>query len=770
MKEFFAAQIDYIYFVYGFTYFLLAWLCYVLYSRQKAVLPWAWLGLFGLLHGISTWSNLVVLSLGINPALEVFRATTAVISFLFLIEFGRRSVCKSYCLWIYPALLGLAILGLLIAGLSALNTVLHYILGVTGGLWVSLVILRSSKNKDLFTRRLFRAAGVIILLYSLTHVRLFGFSIQLVRAFLSLCLVMVFWMYRYFSESTDAAQYQAKISRYFAIAALAFIAVLLAGFFITDSVGAYYRDRSRDNLLVRAGTIASILNQERINSLTATPADIPSENYIHLKGQLIAAQKVNRDCRFLYLMGIKNKQVFFIMDSLPVSDKDYSPPGEIFNEASARLLQSFSSGEPFVEGPVTDRWGEWISALTPLKDPATGKVVAVFGMDIDARIWRQNIFDHRIIGILASLILLIGFFIVLQLIESSFTKIAAAQTRFDTVVREMGDGVIICSPDFVITGINPAAEKYLGITGAQNLNLLEHIFGNFSLSISKEDLIDTAVAHKNFDIIRQETERFKALYLETHLDMLKSLTGEVSAVVFSLRDVTEARQEDIMKQNFLSLISHKLRTPTTVISANAGMLQEEWGTGALNAGQKETLAAISKQSAILANLIDKLLKFVQISSARPDTSKQELELSGYLAGLIRPMIDKIKDKRIELNIECKDVKLRINKSSLETIIKNLVENAVKFNDKEAARIDIRVRSTPGKTEISVSDNGPGILPEEQEKIFGKFYQAEKYFTGQIEGAGLGLALVRQLVEACAGKVDLKSEISKGTTFILTFPS
>jgi signal transduction histidine kinase len=348
----------------------------------------------------------------------------------------------------------------------------------------------------------------------------------------------------------------------------------------------------------------------------------------------------------------------------------------------------------------------------------------------------------------------------------------AERQKFDTVIQKMGDGVVVCTADWKIAAINSSAQKYLSITELEDINLVDFILKNYSVSIPKEEMIDVSRSHKTFDVIRQETEQFKALYLEVSLDVLKDTPEKVSNVIMTIRDVTDARTEELMKQDFLSLMSHKLRTPLNVITQSASIIQKENICGPLNDKQKKYIESVLRQSRLLTNLMDDLLKFTELNTMKLDLQKEEIVLCDYLPLLVNPMIEGIKDKKIELKIDCPDkcYVIRINKSHMDMIMRNLVENAIKFNDKEVIKINISVKKSAQELEISIYDNGRGIPAEDREKIFEKFYQIEKFFTGNVEGAGLGLALVKRLVSAYRGQIDLKSEIGKGATFTIRLPA
>jgi len=168
----------------------------------------------------------------------------------------------------------------------------------------------------------------------------------------------------------------------------------------------------RDEALAQARLVASSLSMERVRTLAGTQADLAQPDYERLKEQLGTLCAANPQWRFIYLLGQKTDlpvestvrsgaddrstrqasgTIFFFVDNEPADSEDYSPPGQVYEEASGDVRRVFTTGESVVEGPVADRWGTWVSALTPLVEPGTGEVVAVLGVDIDARDWKWNL-------------------------------------------------------------------------------------------------------------------------------------------------------------------------------------------------------------------------------------------------------------------------------------------------------------------------------------------------------------------------------------------
>jgi PAS domain S-box-containing protein len=182
----------------------------------------------------------------------------------------------------------------------------------------------------------------------------------------------------------------------------------------------------REHLLDHAQITAQTLDIDHIRALSGTAADLGTPDYLHIKEELAKAGHTDADYRFVYLMGRRpDGQVFFYADSEPAGSADESPAGQIYEEVSSEFRKAFDDATALVEGPVTDRWGTWISALIPLTDPATGELIAMVGIDIPAAAWRW--------GIVAQTALPVGMMLALLIVLAA--GIAATRGRVRASVK-----------------------------------------------------------------------------------------------------------------------------------------------------------------------------------------------------------------------------------------------------------------------------------------------------------------------------------------------
>ena len=188
-------------------------------------------------------------------------------------------------------------------------------------------------------------------------------------------------------------------------------AILVAGALFSWWTARQTDLRMRANLMQQAQLVKQLLLPAHIKALTDTDADLLSPDYLRLKDQLTQARETNKKCRFLYLLGRRpDGSFFFHVDSEPPSSNDYSPPGQPYADTTEGLFRVFDTGSSVVEGPVADRWGTWISAMVPIVDPASGRLIAVLGMDVDARSWKWEILFQIALplGLMLALLILLS--------------------------------------------------------------------------------------------------------------------------------------------------------------------------------------------------------------------------------------------------------------------------------------------------------------------------------------------------------------------------
>ncbi len=154
----------------------------------------------------------------------------------------------------------------------------------------------------------------------------------------------------------------------------------------------------REDLLAQARLSAEAVNLNALKMLTGSEADLVSPVYLRLKEQLACVKNAHRGCRFVYILGRReDNTVFFLADNESIGSRDESPAGQVFSEVSGQMAAAFDSRAEFVEGPVTDRWGTWVTAAIPLYCAESSSPVWMLGMDVDAKLWKHMLYGLAIL-------------------------------------------------------------------------------------------------------------------------------------------------------------------------------------------------------------------------------------------------------------------------------------------------------------------------------------------------------------------------------------
>lgn len=227
----------------------------------------------------------------------------------------------------------------------------------------------------------------------------------------------------------------------------------------------------------------------------------------------------------------------------------------------------------------------------------------------------------------------------------------------------------------------------------------------------------------------------------------------------------ELKELDHLKSEFINIAAHELRTPLAILIGYASVMAEE-STGM----DRERVDIITRNAMRLSVLVDDMLNLNYLETGQAQLKIEEVVLQDVVQEVLldmRAMADE-KSLHIDVDISTRFPPLQTDQQKLDLILMNLLSNAIKFTP-EGGHISLKAWRHRDKAAVAVSDSGVGIPPEERDKIFDRFYQVEDSLTRQQGGIGLGLALVKSLVELCQGEIRVESEVGKGSTFTFELP-
>lgn len=232
----------------------------------------------------------------------------------------------------------------------------------------------------------------------------------------------------------------------------------------------------------------------------------------------------------------------------------------------------------------------------------------------------------------------------------------------------------------------------------------------------------------------------------------------------------------------LTLISHKLRTPLSIINGYSEAVLSQAGKEQFSPFTTKALEEINKQGSRMSVLMDKLVAFNQVISADGShLEKQPVALKNLIKECASKVITQDENTLAStkgngvkrgtfIEIDCSNQQtLLANAEMLRLAIQELLENAIKFNNKMEKTIKVQVANHGDSVSISVRDYGVGVRPQDVSKIFEPFYQVDDYFTGQVSGWGLGLPMVQRILDLHHGSISVVSDRGLGSIFTLSFP-
>jgi signal transduction histidine kinase len=293
--------------------------------------------------------------------------------------------------------------------------------------------------------------------------------------------------------------------------------------------------------------------------------------------------------------------------------------------------------------------------------------------------------------------------------------------------------------------------------------------------------VSNSIENSAKKITKEKFEPFTLTYQKTQTSLKNALVVAGTMISFVLiisvfimiyfqRGIAKERATESVKSEFLSLASHQLRTPASNVKQYIGLLLEGY-LGKLQPNQKEALEVANRNNDIGINIINDLLGVAKLDLNKIHLKKRHANIYELIKEVVEEYRPQLKERKQTAKFEkiSKKAEAEVDAYYLKSVFENLVDNASKYSPKKS-RIIIRVEQTPKKIAISIKDQGVGIKKSERSKLFKKFSRIPGETSSSIEGSGLGLYWVKQIIELHNGRIYVKSRYGRGSTFVVELPN
>lgn len=352
----------------------------------------------------------------------------------------------------------------------------------------------------------------------------------------------------------------------------------------------------------------------------------------------------------------------------------------------------------------------------------------------------------------------------LRTIEEELAIAQRSRENILTLLDNISDPILFVEADGTITFANIAAHK---ITRSEPIarKIYEAVEDYYVIELFEETVKSWQSQEANIVMYVNDEKRYYSCKMIPVL-----LPRGERRIVIIMRDVTKEHELNELRRQFVSNVSHELRTPLTSIHGYAETLLNDPDMDVEM--RKRFLTIIENEAARMSRMINDLLDLERLESGEARFEFKETDLCmvvNYVLSIVEPFS---KEYGVEVETHCEDVTIWADQDRMVQMLLNLVDNAIKYTSlKEMGekRVKVNVKKEGNHAIIEVSDTGPGIPKDALSRIFDRFYRVDKGRSRKMGGSGLGLSIVKSIVDRHGGQINVSSEVGVGTTFTVVIP-
>ncbi len=350
----------------------------------------------------------------------------------------------------------------------------------------------------------------------------------------------------------------------------------------------------------------------------------------------------------------------------------------------------------------------------------------------------------------------------------------AGELRFQTAVSQSGELAEIPVPiEGSIAGAVLTSGKPLVVPDVQaDPRYYREVGQQIGMDIRSLLAVPLQIQDRRIGVLEAVNKRGGGGFSQEDVETLMALAAQAAVAIENARLVGALQQAydrlgqlDRLKSQFIAIASHELRTPLSLILLYAAMLQEQLGDAA-----ETQLGAVQRAAMRLKNIIDTMLNLRYLETGRMELAATHFDLREEVDAACEDYeaLAGTGDLVLEAELPDEAVDIYADREKLRVVLDNLISNAVKFTP-TGGRVRVSVCRQGDEVELSVADSGVGIPAEELERVFERFYQIESHLTRRHGGMGLGLSIVKELVELQGGRVWAESDPGHGSRFVVVLP-
>jgi two-component system, OmpR family, phosphate regulon sensor histidine kinase PhoR len=353
-------------------------------------------------------------------------------------------------------------------------------------------------------------------------------------------------------------------------------------------------------------------------------------------------------------------------------------------------------------------------------------------------------------------------------LDELFQRVAFEKGQLQAVLSSMNEGVMLLSTKGKIMLVNDALSEMFELKGNPIDRQYWEVLRNKDINELIENVFRSNKNSKKEISIFYPRER-------NYLVNVRTLDYPEKVLIFVVFDITDFKSLEKIKADFIANVSHELRTPLTAIKGYTETLEEEAYEN--REDRRHFLGIIKRHTDRLINIVSDLLVLSEIESKESlslEMSKSDFEdvdLNEVVKSSYESLRRKVSEKNLQIEINVKEgiPGIKGNRFLLEQMLINLIDNAVKYTP-ERGRVTISAYSEDSNINLEISDTGIGIPKENLNRIFERFYRVDNTRSRKLGGTGLGLSIVKHIAIIHNGKIDVESEVGKGSRFLITLPT